>query len=671
VSLTDEIKARIDIVDYVQRHVPALKKAGRNYKACCPFHSEKTPSFIVNPQLQSWRCFGACADGGDLFTFAQKLHGWDFRDALRELAREAGIELRSQTPAQQEREQLHDKLRGIVAQAMQIYQRELQRAPAALSYLRETRSLQGQTIADFQLGYAPDSWDFMLRALRAHGYRDEDIVAAGIAGQAESGRVYDRFRHRILFPIFDERGRARGFGARALSADEPAKYLNSPQSDIFDKSRLLYGLRRARKAIRDSATAVIVEGYMDVIQAHQSGYHNVVAQMGTALTDQQLQQLAPRLAQRVVIALDADEAGQNAARRSLEVARQALTQDYGGRLAIDIAILQIPSGKDPDDFLRETPKGWASLVEAAPDVADYVIEQETAKLAPDATLQQKLAATQSVLPLLQVTENALYRKSNIQKLARRLRIAERDMLAWLQEQPDPAGPPPAAPPDMPPEYWDNDYLPPDINHDPPDTRPVKAKRPAVERAVESHCLSILLQHPQLLAHANRKLRELAAGEDALLQDALDDLKPSDFSLSQYRALMERWLLANQQVEQEPLQFLREQLDDELQDVLRDLLQDEPTKLLQRLRGNFRVDLIDIVKKNQSSHKPGFSLQEELVSCVLQLRLARLEQERLGLQYLQEEANAAEGAAAPGLEAQIQLSTRAKRLINGTATAAQP
>ena len=224
-SVTDEIKSRIDIVSYVQRYVPTLKKAGRNHKACCPFHNEKTPSFVVNPARQSWHCFGACAEGGDLFTFAQRIHNWDFKEALRELASEAGVQLEAQTPAQKDRIDHQERLRGMVASAAEFYQRELHRKGAASSlvYLREKRGMSSATIRDFQLGYAPDSWDFMLRSLRGMGHGDDEIVEVGLAVRNENGRVYDRFRNRLMIPIRDDRGRMVGFGGRALGGDEGAK----------------------------------------------------------------------------------------------------------------------------------------------------------------------------------------------------------------------------------------------------------------------------------------------------------------------------------------------------------------------------------------------------------------------------------------------------------------
>ena len=434
-SAIEEIKSRIDIVGYVQRYVPELKKAGRNHKACCPFHTEKTPSFVVNPERQTWHCFGACAEGGDLFTFAQKLHGWDFKEALRELGQEAGVEIRRQTPDQRQRSDRVAQLRALIAEAAEIYHRQLfqPQSHATRNYVVQERGLSRATLGEFRVGVAPDRWDFILNELKALGHSEQDIIDAGLAARNDRGNVYDRFRNRLMIPIADERGRVVGFGGRALNPDEPAKYINSPQSALFDKSRLLYGLDRARSAIRDSETAVIVEGYLDVIQAHQAGFSNVVAQMGTAMTEAQIRRIAPRFAKRIVLALDSDAAGQSAARRSLEVARQTLADDLTSRLATEIRIMQLPAGQDPDDVLRGSPDNWTRLVASAREVADFVIDSETANLSANASLQERQRSAANVLPLLLASENNPYRQESLQKLARRLRIGETDLLAWAQE----------------------------------------------------------------------------------------------------------------------------------------------------------------------------------------------------------------------------------------------
>ena len=678
-SVTDEIKSRIDIVSYVQRYVPGLKKAGRNHKACCPFHNEKTPSFVVNPARQSWHCFGACAEGGDLFTFAQKVHGWDFKEALRELAHEAGVQLKAQTPEQKSRSDRQDALRGIVASAAEFYQRALHRemGSGALVYLREKRGLKDETIGEFQLGYAPDSWDFILRSLRQLGHSDDDIVEVGLAVRNESGRVYDRFRNRLMFPIRDDRGRIVGFGGRALGAEETAKYINSPQSAIFDKSRLLYGLDLGKSAIRERGTVVIVEGYMDVIQAHQVGYANVVAQMGTAMTEPQLRLVSPRFARRIVLALDADDAGQNAARRSLEVAREALARDYAGKLAIDIGILRVPAGKDPDDYLRESPQGWAPLVDQAQGVADFVIDMETASLPADASVPARQALAMSILPILQASENNVYRQENVQKLARRLRINEREMLAWMQEQQRDHGrrtrraAEPQQPPEPPPEYWDNEYAlesaeASDLGETSMAADDASIPARSLKRAIEAYCLSVLLKEPNWLYQVNRKLRELAGDDQALLAGPLRELCADDFTQSNYRALMVYLQDSMAQDDMEPLEYLASVVDEDLRPELSALLVDEPETIAERIRGNFRVDLNDIFRRGVRRERPGVNAREELVCRVLQLRLERLENERVEMQYLHEEAQA-ESLADDNQRAQIaekiMLSMRAKARIN--------
>ncbi|MXX82883.1 MAG: DNA primase [Chloroflexi bacterium] len=663
-SVTDEIKARIDIVSYVQRYVPDLKKSGRNYKACCPFHNENTPSFIVNPERGTWHCFGACAEGGDIFNFAQKINGWDFKEALRELAQQAGVQLRAQTPQQKDADVKLERLRGLLATAADYYHRRLQKPDAQpiRDYLFAERGLQDDTVSAFQLGYAPPVWDFMLNALRGLGYNEAEIVEAGLAVQSDAGRVYDRFRNRLMIPIQDSRGRVVGFGGRALDPADNVKYINSPQTPLFDKSRLLFGLDAARRAIRDSGSAIIVEGYFDVIQAHQAGKENVVAQMGTSMTEAQLRLLAPRLVQRIVLALDSDAAGINATRRSLETARAALERDYAGKLAVDIHILQVPAGKDPDDFLRESPGEWDSLLASARSVADFVIELETAHLTPSSSLQEKQAVAQPLLPILQASEKDLLRKDNMQKLARRLRIRESDLLAWATTIAPPSPPLPPAPSELPPDYFADEFAAPPPELDQPATG-IRARSDPL-RAAEGYCLSLLLRNPHLLAQVNRKLRELAGDDERLQSGPLRDLGADDFSSSRYRALMSHLQESLRQDDLEPLDFLARQIDAELHAELDGLLREEPAWLAQSLRGNFQVDLNDILKSRRFG--PGYDLLNELISRALQLRQARLTNERVDMQYLQEEAQTDREPAQlldDRLAIEVKLSVLAKARID--------
>ena len=673
-SVTDEIKSRIDIVSYIQRHVPALQKAGRNHKACCPFHNEKTPSFVVNPERQTWHCFGACSEGGDLFTFAQKMHGWDFKEALRELAAEAGLQLRTQTPEQKTAAGRLDRLRGLVNTAAELFQNRLEvdDASAVRKYIRDERGLSDETSQAFQLGYAPESWDWLLSSLRRLGYRDDDIVEVGLAVRNESGRVYDRFRNRLMIPIRDERGRVVGFGGRALGSVDGAKYINSPQTALFDKSRLLFGLDTGKRAIREAGAAVIVEGYMDVIQAHQAGYRNVVAQMGTAMTENQIRLIAPRHASKIVLALDSDQAGQSAARRSLEVARQAL-RDYAGRLSVDLRVLQVPAGMDPDDLLRQSPDRWDSLVATAPGVADYVIDTETAALAEAPSMQEREALARRVLPLLLASENKLYKQENIQKLSRRLRVGERELMSWSRENLPAERPrPPQAPPsELPPEYWEDEFqaIAAEAGElgEPSDraATAIGAGSPSA-RAIEPYCMSLLLKNPNQLYLVNRKLRELAGNDDELLRGPLCELGVEDFTQSLCRMLMAQLQEAMAQDEREPLEYLGSALDAELQSEFEALLIDTPEAVSHSMKRNFQVDLNDIFRRRSFLGRSGYGENDELIGRALQLRLERLEQERTEMQYLQEEAQAGEiGDQRQGeqLNAKIMLSMRAKALIN--------
>ncbi|MFQ5813693.1 MAG: DNA primase, partial [Anaerolineae bacterium] len=324
-SVVDEIKQRLDIVEVVSSYV-ALKKAGRNYKGLCPFHAEKTPSFVVFPDTQSWHCFGACGTGGDVFTFIERQENLDFAGALRLLARQAGVSLKPQTEADLAEDKLKKRLREINETAAEYFHNLLLNSTAgetARSYLAR-REINRETISRFQLGYALDDWQALGDYLQGRGYKREDLLAAGLIIEREDGGHYDRFRGRLVIPIRDERGGVVGFGARALDDSTP-KYINSPQTPVFDKSTVLFGLDLAKGAIRREGLAIIVEGYMDVLMAHQHQIANVVASMGTALTEAQLR-LLKRFSKRFALALDADAAGHQATLRSMALAQETLAQ---------------------------------------------------------------------------------------------------------------------------------------------------------------------------------------------------------------------------------------------------------------------------------------------------------------------------------------------------------
>lgn len=437
-TVTDEIKSRLDIVDVVSESVQ-LRKSGSSYTGFCPFHpNTRTPAFVVFPNTQTWRCFGACAEGGDIFSFVMKKEGWDFKEALKQLAQRAGVELEPQRPEDKKRRALEDKLADLLSGAADYFHQLLLHAPQAEGARQYVagRGLTKETVALFKLGFALDSWDACRNHFNMQGYDDDDLVDAGLLTfNEEKDTRYDRFRNRLMIPIYNASGRIAGFGARTLDPDGLPKYLNSPQTPLFDKSRLLFGLDLARRHIREARQVVIVEGYMDVMQARQAGFRNVVAQMGTALTEPQLR-LLKRYTKRFVLALDADAAGAQATLRSLEVAREALDREadvrfnarglvrHEGRLQADIRVVTLPEGFDPDKLIREDPSRWPALLDQAKPIVAYVIDIATEGLDMQDG-KAKAAVVQQVLPVINDVVNPVEREHYRQILARRLQVDER------------------------------------------------------------------------------------------------------------------------------------------------------------------------------------------------------------------------------------------------------
>jgi DNA primase len=384
VSVVDEVKARLDIVDVVGSYV-RLQKAGRQFKANCPFHQEKTPSFTVSPDRQTWHCFGACGTGGDIFSFVQRKENTDFNGALRILAERAGVELQRESSRRDELQPLYD---ANEAAAIFFHSYLLGGGSGALAYA-EGRGIDRQAMSDFQIGASPPAWDALRDHLYKKGFSEAQLVEAGLLVASDRGG-YDRFRGRLMFPIRDERGRVAGFGGRVLPGGDEgggrpadgAKYINTPQTPIFDKGGILYALDRARAAIRTTGTAVIVEGYMDVVAAHQFGHRNVVASMGTALTERQVGAVERLKPQRAVFAMDADAAGNAAALRDVQMAVAvgsrrpvpvATPRGIGSapNLAIEWRVAALPPGVDPDDLVRRDPAEWEALVESSKPIVDH------------------------------------------------------------------------------------------------------------------------------------------------------------------------------------------------------------------------------------------------------------------------------------------------------------
>jgi len=441
-SIVDEIKQRLDIVEFISGYLP-LQKAGRNYKGLCPFHSEKTPSFVVFPDSQSWHCFGACSTGGDIFSFTMRRENMDFTEALRLLSEKAGIELKPlDTEELRQRDEL-DRLRALNAEAAQFYHHVLMESPradAARRYL-ERRGVKRETWGTFQLGYAPEDWHLVDEHLRRMGYSSEDILTAGLTTEGDRGNIYDRFRDRIMFPIRDIQGHVIGFGGRALGADTQPKYLNTPQTPLFDKGSVLYGINLTRNSIRESGTAVIVEGYMDVVVPYQCAVTNLVACMGTALTEEQLGTLK-HIARRLVLALDPDAAGLRAVERGVQTAQQTLERQvvpvptarglirYEEQLKTEIRILSLPDGMDPDELVLSDRQRWDQLVEEALPVAEHFF-QVAMREGETSTAKGKRQIVDRLLPVLAAIDNPVERTHYLQRLAQRVRMDERQLAPEL------------------------------------------------------------------------------------------------------------------------------------------------------------------------------------------------------------------------------------------------
>jgi DNA primase len=437
----EEIKRRLSLVDYISTRT-ALKKSGKNYKGLCPFHNEKSGSFFVFPQSETYYCFG-CHATGDIFTFAMKTEGLEFAETLELLAKRANVTLpeREKTapdPQAEAQQVLKERLREINAAAATYFNHLLLKAgeaQAARAYL-EKRGLDRQTIESFGLGYALDSWDALLKHLTAgNRFSITDLVAAGLVGERDNGEGYfDRFRGRVIFPIRDRQGQIIAFGGRVLEGapkDAP-KYLNSPQTLLFDKSSTLYGFDMAREAIRKQDCAVVVEGYMDVIAAHKAGFANVVAPLGTALNEKHVATLK-RLTKRIVLALDADAAGQRATLQGIEVLKKGFDSinvavpnargliQFEQQLDADIRIAVLTGGKDPDEIIRESGEKWQELVARALPVVDYIFNYATTTFDLDSA-RGKSEAIETLIPVIMEVRDRIAREHYIQKLAERTRI---------------------------------------------------------------------------------------------------------------------------------------------------------------------------------------------------------------------------------------------------------
>jgi DNA primase len=571
-SVIDDVKQRLDIVQIVSEYVK-LQKSGRNYKSACPFHSEKNPSFFVFPERQSWHCFGACGTGGDIFSFIMKKEGVDFAQALRLLANKAGVTLVAQsTPQRQAQNKERERLFEINEAAAEYYHHILLNtsvAETARNYVTG-RGLSPEIVKNFQLGFAPEGWDTLKQYLKGKGYSEAELLAAGLLVERDDKKNYDRFRNRLMFPIRNIQGNVLGFGGRALDDSLP-KYLNSPQTLVFDKSSSLYGIDRAKTAIRQKDQAVIVEGYIDVLAAHQHGYSNVIASMGTAMTDKQLA-ILKGLTRNLILALDADAAGQEAISRSGELIDKMLPVlksvwgpglppvygwvKYADAQNYDVKILVLPQGKDPDELIIEDASQWEKLIEKAKPMVDFILENAIAKVNL-ASIQDKSLAVERLLPLFSQMENPLRQAYYVDKLARLLKIDEDDMRGvWKRFKTA--------------ERKRNAIK--NLQTNTPTVLTLTSSGP-----LEQYSLALLLQYPEL-------------------KSEIVELSPDHFENTENRELFAMWQQSND------LTSLRDSLDSALQEHLDNLM-----------ATSFR----SIITENESVRR------ETINECVIRLQERRL------------------------------------------------
>lgn len=406
-SFIQDLLARVDIVELIDGYVP-LKKAGANHAACCPFHNEKSPSFTVSPSKQFYHCFG-CGAHGTAISFLMEYQGLGFVEAIKELASRAGIQVPQDDFKASGQATDHGTMRGLVevmARAMHYYREQLKNSPTAIDYLKK-RGLTGETAAKFGIGYAPEGWQ-NLEAVFAD-YSGPELLAAGLVIENEAGRRYDRFRDRVMFPIINQKGEVIAFGGRVMGAGEP-KYLNSPETPLFEKGRELFGLPQARAALRETDTAIVVEGYMDVVALAQHGVGNALATLGTATTTTHIQKLL-RQVERIVFCFDGDAAGRKAAWRALENALETLSDNKS------IGFAFLPDTEDPDSYVRTYGQdAFQKMIREATPLSDFLL-RELALRCDLSTSEGKARLIYEAKPLLQKLPTPLLRLQLVKRAA--------------------------------------------------------------------------------------------------------------------------------------------------------------------------------------------------------------------------------------------------------------
>jgi DNA primase len=421
-SSVDEIKAKLSVEEVIGEYLQ-LQRAGRNLRACCPFHNEKTPSFMVSPERQSWHCFG-CGEGGDIFSFVMKMEGVDFVDALKILGDKAGVEVKK-TMKKFGSEEKKENILGVLEASKKFYQHclKIKGGKKAYDYLSE-RGISDEMIQKFELGFAPDSWDLLSEYLKKKGFSETEIFNSGMTVKKDNGAYYDRFRGRIMFPINSIAGKTLGFSSRIMpGADESsAKYINTPETSVYNKGRVLYGLDKAKTFVRQQNECIMVEGNMDVIASHQALVQNVVATSGTALTPDQIR-IIKRYTDNIVFSFDMDAAGVKAAGRAIDLALEE---------GMTVSIVQVPEGKDPADCVKKDPKLWQEASQQKIKIMDFYFTSVLGKYDKN-DVEGKKKIAEELLNVIAKISNKIEQSFYLQRLSSEIGMSE-DVLSSVIEE---------------------------------------------------------------------------------------------------------------------------------------------------------------------------------------------------------------------------------------------
>jgi len=420
----EEVKARLDIVDVVGGYVQ-LKRTGSSFKGLSPFKTEKTPSFVVSPEKNIWHDFSS-GKGGDVISFVMEMEGLSFPEALEMLAKKAGVKLKPRRGQDGVAANSKNRLYDSNAKAMAYYHLALSKNQAAKEYFTKARGLSAEIIKKFKLGYSPDSWDSLTNYLKSLGFTDDEMVAAGLCAKGRDTRgAYDLFRGRVMFPVFDSQNRPIGFSARILKEAKAAKYINTPQTPIYNKSLAIYGLSQAKEKIRELDRVVVVEGNMDVLALHNAGFENCVACSGTALTELQIRQLS-RLTKNITLCFDDDEAGVNASLRAISLA---------GNFDVRIDVMSLVGAKDPDELLKKGPKAWTQALDKAQYLPDFIIAYAKGKFDLGSAYGKKQFG-KFVAPMLRNLSDEIESKHYTKKIAQLLDVDEMSIQKLTQQPAD-------------------------------------------------------------------------------------------------------------------------------------------------------------------------------------------------------------------------------------------